>query len=209
MAEQRVFRASGIELDEMASALEQWFINKGFDAQTVEQGQKRVVQARKGDEGWSDWRSWLGVSAALHVTLDRQGDDLIVGTDAAKWIDKVGVGLAGAFIMPIFLVPAAYGTYQQAKLPSDVFAFVTQYVSSRGPVATPWAKAPASAKVACASCGGMVNAGSKFCEHCGQRIPEPQPKPEAQNVFCGECGAELSPGSRFCSSCGTRVGEKA
>ncbi|MCI8468343.1 MAG: SPFH domain-containing protein [Eggerthellaceae bacterium] len=56
-----------------------------------------------------------------------------------------------------------------------------------------------SAGVACADCGHVAPAGSKFCPNCGAKLP--------QDRFCVNCGAKAAPADKFCAQCGTRLGE--
>ena len=189
MADQRTYHAPGLDLDDLSVALEGWFQNKGFEAQIVDQEEGKVIQARKGDEGWTDWRSWLGVSAALTIEMRLRDENLVVQTGAAKWIDKVGVGIAGVLLAPIFLIPAAYGVWQQSKLPNEVFQYIQQYI------AAPPARAAAT-QATCPSCGAVVG-DAKFCPECGAKMPQP--------ATCPECGAEATPGAKFCPECGTKL----
>ena len=63
---------------------------------------------------------------------------------------------------------------------------------SRGSAAV---RAPAAA---CASCGGALAAGAKFCASCGTPVPS--------KAFCTGCGKELAPGAKFCANCGQPAG---
>jgi hypothetical protein len=182
-----------LDLDDLSVALQGWFQNKGFEAQIVDQEEGKVIQARKGDEGWTDWRSWLGVSAALTIEMCLRDENLVVQTGAAKWIDKVGVGIAGVLLAPIFLIPAAYGVWQQSKLPNEVFQYIQQYI------AAPPAQAAAT-QATCPSCGAVVG-DAKFCPECGAKMPQP--------ATCPECGAEATPGAKFCPECGTKLAAEA
>ncbi len=47
--------------------------------------------------------------------------------------------------------------------------------------------------MSCASCGGALLAGAKFCAECGA----------AAAVGCRSCGTELTPAVKFCPECGT------
>lgn len=48
----------------------------------------------------------------------------------------------------------------------------------------------------CPSCNNEIALGSKFCNHCGQQLP--------QNKFCPDCGKKLGINDKFCSGCGRR-----
>lgn len=49
----------------------------------------------------------------------------------------------------------------------------------------------------CPGCGNIVQAGSKFCNLCGYKLPT--------SVFCTNCGTQLAPNSKFCNECGAKV----
>lgn len=193
MADQRTYHAPSLDLDDLSMALQEWFQSKGFEAQILDQEEGKVIQARKGDEGWTDWRSWLGVSAALTIEMSFREENLVVQTGAAKWIDKVGVGIAGVLLAPIFLIPAAYGVWQQSKLPNEVFQYIQQYI------AAPPAPAVAT-QATCPSCGATVG-DAKFCPECGAKMPHA--------ATCPECGSETTPGAKFCPECGTKLAAEA
>ena len=54
-------------------------------------------------------------------------------------------------------------------------------------------------QIACANCGAMLSANSKFCPECGNKIEIKKPS------FCTECGEPITEGSKFCSGCGTKL----
>lgn len=53
----------------------------------------------------------------------------------------------------------------------------------------------------CENCGKRLEEGSKFCNGCGARQPQP--------VFCIRCGKKLEPRSLFCNGCGASQTPKA
>ncbi len=202
MAEQKIFHAPGVNVGELAGVVSDWFQGQGFEAQTVEApGGGFVVQARKPEA----WRSIVGMSAALNVTMTPQGENLVVEMGAAKWIDKAAVGAVGVLIFWPAIIPAAYGAWKQSQLPKQVFQVIEQYITTgQAPVAArPVAvAAPAVAappvtptEIRCPSCGQPVRAGAKFCEHCGAPL----------QITCPQCGATLRLGAKFCDHCGARV----
>lgn len=54
----------------------------------------------------------------------------------------------------------------------------------------------ASGPAACTKCGGVLNAGAKFCTSCGTAVVQPD--------VCPNCGVPRGPG-RFCGHCGTEL----
>ena len=49
----------------------------------------------------------------------------------------------------------------------------------------------------CTSCWRANRPAAKFCESCGERLPD--------TVICGQCGEECVNGQRFCHECGTAL----
>jgi len=198
MPEQRVFHAPGVDIRDLAEKLSQWFEGQDFEAQSLEgPGGGLVVQARK-TEGW---RALVGMDAALSVTMTQQDDNLLVQTDAAKWVDKAVVGGLGVLLFWPAVIPAAYGAWKQKQLPDEVLQFVGNYIASGGQ--SPFALAPsaptpapaATATALCPKCGSPVREEAKFCDNCGASL----------KVTCPQCGAELRPGAKFCENCGAKV----
>jgi hypothetical protein len=79
-------------------------------------------------------------------------------------------------------------------LPGAMQAAAAQQSAGVAPGGAP-ASAPAAA---CASCGGALAAGAKFCANCGTPVPS--------KAFCTGCGKELAPGAKFCANCGQPTG---
>lgn len=50
----------------------------------------------------------------------------------------------------------------------------------------------------CPNCKAEIEANSKFCNHCGFRIPE-------ERIVCAACGKDMPANSAFCPSCGNPV----
>ncbi len=57
-----------------------------------------------------------------------------------------------------------------------------------------------SEEIECSNCHAKLNANSKFCPECGNKIEV------RKSSFCSECGEPVSPGSKFCVNCGTKIG---
>ncbi|MBC7234932.1 MAG: zinc ribbon domain-containing protein [Chloroflexi bacterium] len=213
MPKERIFYAPQLALQPLADDLEQWLKNRDFETQVMPvEGGGMLIQARR-EEGW---RQVLGMALATNVVVSRAGPNIKVECGQGKWLDKAVVGAVGLLLLWPAMIPAAVGAWQQSKLPDEIFDQVASYIARQpqgqemaagAAAAAPVTGAPAGVQMTqCPNCGGSVAVGAKFCEHCGQRLPEVQAEPQPQ--FCAQCGAELSPGAKFCSECGTRVGEK-
>lgn len=49
----------------------------------------------------------------------------------------------------------------------------------------------------CPNCNSECSASDKFCQHCGQKLPEIK--------ICARCGAEIVSQAKFCEKCGSPV----
>ena len=76
-------------------------------------------------------------------------------------------------------------------------AAAAQQAAGPRPVPLP-GRAGCAPAAACASCGGALAAGAKFCANCGTPVPT--------KAFCTGCGTELAPGAKFCANCGQPAG---
>ncbi len=203
MAEQKMYQAPGLDPELLGQALVQWFQGQGFEAQVLQApGGGYVVQARKAET----WRSLVGMSAALNVSLTRQDDKLLVQMGAAQWTDKAVVGAVGALIFWPALIPAAFGAWKQKQLPDQCFRFIDQYIALGGKVTEadlvrimrPEAVASSGGEKRCPSCNQPVREGARFCDRCGASLA----------LTCAKCGAELRQGAQFCDGCGAPVEAK-
>ena len=79
-------------------------------------------------------------------------------------------------------------------IPDAMKAAAAQQAAASAPGAAP-AAAPSAP---CASCGGSLAPGAKFCANCGT--------PAASKATCTGCGTELAPGAKFCANCGHPAG---
>ncbi len=195
MPEQKTFQAPGIDLQGLAEALAQWFQGQSFAVQVLRvPAGGYAVQARKDDF----WRTTSGLAAALNVTLNSDGDTLIVETGAAKWVDKAMLGVISAIIFWPTLALPAYGTFKQKQLVDKTLQFIARYVSERRATVAATKATPVqspSAELRCPRCNRILKAGDRFCGTC-----------RASLVFsCPQCGASLRPAARFCDSCGAAV----
>ena len=201
MANQKVYRAPGLDLQHLADALSQWLQSQGNETQALSVPGGMTIQARQTQSTAAKW----GGGVALNVMMIQQDDNLQVQVGTSKWTMQAVSGVAAAIIFWPLLALPAYAAYKQKELIDSTWQFVDQYVVSGGQVAMPtmvsgpaahFAAAPtASAQTACPSCGKPVRADAKFCPNCGAKL----------ELTCSECGASLRAGSKFCDNCGATV----
>lgn len=200
MADAKVFRmTSGLTLEDVAHALEDFLrTQKRLETEGVAQSETSYfIQARQ-TEGW---KKFVGMDQAIQVRLSVYSDMLTVDLGAGRWVDKLGAATVGYIVFAPLLITAAIGAIGQQKLPQEIFDFVQRYTFMGKPLdindfyePAPKAEEPA-AQSHCASCGGALPEGARFCPNCG--------KPAAQKKICPVCGAASSvEGARFCAKCG-------
>jgi hypothetical protein len=125
MSEQKVYSAPNIDINELSHTIMDRFKLDNYEAQKLKAPNDGViVQLRQK----GSWRSALGMSSALTITLTKQNENLIVDIGAAKWGDKAAVGAVGALVFPPALITAAYGAWKQSQLPDQVFTSIEQQI---------------------------------------------------------------------------------
>lgn len=203
------FPAGNVDLNALTHALTEWFRNQRFDGQILQLADGVQVQARQ-QEGW---RKFTGSSAALQVTMRRYGDALNVEVGAGQWGDKAAAGAVGMFLLWPLAFTAAYGAYQQNKLPERVFSFIEQYIATGGTSAgLGFGLSPTGYNQA----GGLAAASPNTPQPVSAPTPPPPPPPPlgaaapvaasaSAGTACKSCGTALPAGAAFCFSCGTKV----
>lgn len=115
-------------------------------------------------------------------------------------------GIAYPFLYPdngsiygwVFLVLALAPLLALAAVVARNMDALTALVMRSGTAAP----APASVSVRCASCGQMVELGSKFCPHCASPTTAPVAVAPAGRKWCSACGSENPATAKFCKGCG-------
>ncbi len=186
MAEIRTFHAPGIAQRDLAEMISSWLALHDFESRTMNlPGGGLAVQARQP----ASWRSILGMSSALNITISTKGSDLVVEMEAGRWADKIAVGAVGALILHPLLITMAYGIWKQSQLPDRVFSVIEQYIKDRqgstsatriqiqsSDESVPKKVVPETfspsipEKIVCSSCGQAANKGAKYCEQCGAKL---------------------------------------
>ena len=200
MPKERMFYAPNAELKPLAQELEQWLEGREFQTQVMPvEGDGVLLQARQ--EG--GWKAAIGMSLATNIVLARMGPNIKVETGQGKWMDKAVVGAVGLLLLWPAMVPAAIGAWQQSKLPDEIFNRVAAYLARQPQEAVGPQMGAEPAEVLCPNCNQKVRAGAKFCEHCGQPLPQ---EPEGEQAkYCANCGTELAAQAKFCPECGAPV----
>ncbi len=225
MADSRLFQKSDrITLENIGRSVENMLRAKGMTVQGGKAGQGYIVQAKDADS----WKTISGMSTALEVQISDSGNGILVNIGNAKWSDKVGAGVVGAFIFAPLAVTAILGSVKQKKLPEEIFAHIERFIVSGGRelyLGTDFANASAGNRICphcgsenpvdqsfCSSCGKALNTecpgcgravplGTVYCPHCGCKTDMPK------MVVCVKCGAKMPDDATFCSVCGGKIEE--
>lgn len=210
-----------ITIDALGRGIEGFLrTDKGMTVEGTATPEGYFLQAKTESDGW---KSISGMAQAVQVQIVQSGSMATVEIGHGKWSDKVGAGVAGAFLFAPLAITAGIGAYQQSKLPDEIFSFIDQFLASGGKTFVVGASAPAPAgQVQCPKCGARNPEGSKFCLSCGAPLGSTCPKcganvrqgakfcpacgaSLASEGTCPKCGASVEPGQKFCPECGTRL----
>lgn len=195
MAESRLFVLNGTDVKDIVSRLESFFNSeKGMEVQSSQTEDGYVMQASQPKDGW---KTITGMRLAVTVQLAVIDNKLNVTIGEGQWSDKIGAGAIGLFVAWPLAITAGMGVFKQKKLPAEVFGVIENFIMSGGrTVVVNGAGATVAQGMAiCPKCKAQIPSGSKFCNHCGEKL--------ANN--CPNCGAEVTSDSVFCAECGHKL----
>ena len=197
MAETKVFRLLNNVTVEMLGEAVECFLrdSKGMITQAGKTTEGYIIQGKQENDMW---KKISGVEQAITVQIFQSEDILNVTAGFGRWSDKVGAGIAGAFIFAPLAITAAIGAFAQKKLPSEIFDFMEKFILSGGQsvaVSLAGGKVISDDSVVCKSCKTVNQKGKKFCTNCGEKLL----------VQCENCGADLDETIKFCPECGQAV----
>jgi hypothetical protein len=117
----RRYTCAAADTPALIADLKRWLEGQNFQSQ---QGNLKdgaiVLQVKKPGEV----RRWFGMATTLDVTFRQSGDTLTVEMSAGKWVDKIGAGAVGLFVLWPLAFSAAYGAWEQIKMPNKIFDFI-------------------------------------------------------------------------------------
>jgi hypothetical protein len=119
-------RAPGVDLRYVAETLESWYQSQKLTTQILDgdSGDRLVIQAHS-----PGWQTAVGMSAALTVVLQRDGNDLAVEIGRARWADK-GVAAGLALVVTPLVYTAAWGAWKSLRLPQQTIGVVKTAIAS-------------------------------------------------------------------------------
>ena len=147
----------------LAKTLENTFSAEGYQVQEIGGGDDIAVQIKKESPG----RAIVGMQQAITVRMQKMGGTTKVSVGQAKWADKAGVEVIGAFAFWPLMIPATYGVYKQHTLPQKVIGVVNSYAASKG---TSNSDSKTESMTACPNCGVMNSSGAQYCSACGSSL---------------------------------------
>lgn len=193
MAESRAFKLrNGITAEKVGKGVE-WFLRnrKNLVVESAPTAEGFFVQAKEE----SGWKKFAGMDLATQVQIIQTESIVTVEVGTGKWADKIGAGAVGMVLFAPLAVTAAVGAYGQKKLPSEIFSFVEQFITSGGENIFGTQGISQASMIACPKCGEQMGEQSKFCPSCGEKMVKE----------CPNCKAPLAAGVKFCSTCGTPI----
>ncbi len=201
-------------------------IREGLVAEGAVIPEGYFVQAKSEDTGWT---KLAGMSRATQVRVLSSGGKLItVSVGMGQWSDKIGAGVAGAFIFAPLAITAAIGSWLQGSLADKIFNFTKEFITTGGKnlevmeFETMGMVDLSGNEIECPACKKRNPKTNKFCSGCGAALSDTCPGcgkpvpfghkfcPECGSPMkitkkCRKCGAELSDKQKFCPECGTPV----
>lgn len=203
MNDVRSFHAPRVQLQELAQAVMQWYQSQQFEVMSAPTSDGLMIQARH--EG--GLRTAFGTGSALQIVLTPRGEELVVEIGAGKWGDKAAVGAVGVFLLWPLAFTAAYGAYQQSKLPERTFEFIERYLAGgvQAAMMVAWTPPPIYGSPAAPAPPPMPPPTPSSATPPAAPAAESAPVATAEGGYCTKCGHPFSAGAAFCEKCGTKL----
>lgn len=109
-----------IDIERLGNDLVNTFRMQGYQAQSIGNKDQLLVQLKKG----SDFESFIGMQAALSLTLQRNGNGVLATIGQQKWIDKIAAGSVSLLIPALWplAITAGVGGIRQAGMSNEILA---------------------------------------------------------------------------------------
>lgn len=216
----RFYRAQGLDVAQVAQSLAGILQAQGYQVQHFGNKDHMAVQLRQG----SDLEAFIGMQAALTVTLQRTPEGMIAAVGQQQWADKAAIGAIGLFFLWPLIVTAGAGVIRQATLEGQLFHTLDGVVMQLRPDARidivppeaqgqwqqpgpppPWQQPgppPPFAPGAAPGYAPAPGAGTAPCPKCGEIS-------EVGDAYCSHCGTSLQPEKKRCPQCNAEVKSSA
>jgi hypothetical protein len=224
-----------INIETVATELEQTFISHGYQAQRFGNSDQMTVQMSKG----GDLVAIVGMQTALTLTMQRVPRGILAMIGHQKWVDKAVVGSVGIVAAPILwplMITAGVGAFQQMNLGTQVMNALDMLIRKQSPEVQfgpipqemmphyepsgaphaypppPWQRWtswtwPGWTRSNKVICANCQTPNEVGDSYCMQCGHELTPQ-EPQKILCPNCGAETKSGATFCTKCGTSLTQK-
>jgi hypothetical protein len=207
----RFYNSEEIDLEKLATDLENVFRLQGYEAQHLGNKDQTIVQLKKG----SDLVALIGLQTALSVTFQRTSGGVVAMLGRQQWVDKAAVGAVGLIAAPVLwplMITAGAGALKQASLASQVLSTVDSLVLQQmpgtqvGPLPVnlmpqfqqQWASPPPQY-------APPAQSATIYVQPTPVYTPPPVPvytPPAPAKPRCPSCNTSYEPGDTFCSGCG-------
>ena len=133
MAESRTYSLGSATLEQLGHSVESFLRTQdGMEVEGIQGSDGYLVQARQRS---GSWKKYAGLDKAIQVRLVPGDSGLVMVTvGEGKWIDKLGVGIAGLWFAPLLFV-AGFGALTQLKLADDVLRHIGAFLAVNGGMA--------------------------------------------------------------------------
>lgn len=114
-------------MNAVAHEVNDFLAAQNMETQIIDNGKEIIVQGKNA----SKIKTVFGLNKAATVAITTEGDDLLMKTGDAQWIDK-GAGLVIGFLFfaPTFFT-AIYGAFKQVRLFSEIDNHIEEFLSSK------------------------------------------------------------------------------
>lgn len=123
----KYFYGDAVYASEVGRIAQRFLQSKDMETQIIE-GEKIVVQGRK-KSGLI--RKMAGLELSATVQIVPEGNDLLIVTGNAQWLDKAVGGVIGLCLFAPFFVTAGWGAYQQHKLFPQIEKEIENFLATK------------------------------------------------------------------------------
>ena len=116
--ETRFYQARGLDIERIASELENMFLMQSYQVQHFGDRNHTVVQFKKGGE----FAAIVGMQAALTLTLQNTPGGLMAVIGQERWADKAAAGAVGMLILWPLAFTAGAGAIRQSNLAQQLLS---------------------------------------------------------------------------------------
>ncbi|HZR40660.1 MAG TPA: zinc ribbon domain-containing protein [Ktedonobacteraceae bacterium] len=221
----RFYQSPELDPERIAQEFASILLAQGNQVQHFGSKEHMVVQLRQG----SDLEAFIGMQAALTITLQSVPGGMIAVVGQQQWADKAALGAIGVFFFWPLIATAGVGVIRQATLESQVLSTLDGVVLRQkpgtrvGPVPPemqsqwqqqpppPFSNAPFGPGqqpqytpmpgIQCPNCQEINEMGDLYCSHCGKPLAQ-------QKKHCPQCNAENKTNAAFCTQCGASLSQQ-